>query len=55
VFSAIEVVCEGSILRTQSGRALAKLIAKLCRDEGGKQVRAYDRLRKQERSPTHDQ
>lgn len=40
--AAIQYLCESSLFRTQSGRAFEKRVVKLCREEGQRQLRAYD-------------
>jgi hypothetical protein len=45
VFAAIEVICENSIIRTKTGRNAARKIARICREQGGVQLRGYERKR----------
>lgn len=42
VLAAIEVICENSIFRTIGGRKAAKRIARICRAEAPRQLRAYE-------------
>ncbi|EQA96878.1 hypothetical protein [Sphingobium baderi] len=43
--AAIQTLCESSLFRSRVGKAFEQRIAKLCRDEGQRQLRLLDKAR----------